>query len=230
MWLRCLAMWVVMAGWLGTARAEPTHPGVWAATFVQAPVGDGYPRLTFWFDAHARRWDSAFLAILRPAVGVELTPWVALHGGYAFVPSWPATAEPHVEHRVWEQALFSGKVGTGAGLQGRLRFEQRFPGWSEGVGLRLRALGRVGLTPTPWGGYGLAVNDEVFLGFNQTDWGNVSGFDQNRAFAGVILPMGAGRTEVGYMNLAQNVGGKLVDSHLVQVNVVLNARIPLHDE
>jgi hypothetical protein len=212
------------------SAAEPTHPGVWAATFIQAPFGDKFPRLALWFDAHARRWDSGFLAILRPGIGVDLSKTVSLHGGYAFVPSFPATAAPHIEHRIWEQALFSGKASKAVGLQGRLRFEQRFPGWDTGVGLRVRALGRVGLTPEGWKGWGFAVNDEVFFGFNETSWGNVAGFDQNRAFAGLILPLAnGGRTEIGYMNLAQNVGGALIDSHIVQVNVAFNAKIQLTD-
>lgn len=49
--------------------------------------------------------------------------------------------------------------------------------------------------------FGLLLWNETFLTFNDTDWGQRSGFDQNRALVGgYFQPHARLRLEAGYMN------------------------------
>ncbi len=49
------------------------------------------------------------------------------------------------------------------------------------------------------------LSDELFLNFNNTDWGARSGIDQNRAFLGLSYKIDASATlELGYLNQAVN--------------------------
>lgn len=47
---------------------------------------------------------------------------------------------------------------------------------------------------------GLVVWDELFLGLNSVAWGPAAGYDQNRSFAGLAVPIGgSARVEPGYL-------------------------------
>ena len=84
----------------------------------------------------------------------------------------------------------------------RSRFEQRFSGAGDDVGFRLREFARVGWSWREDGKFGLVLWDEVFLGFNETDWGAPSGLDQNRLFLGWYVKTEPNlRLEMGYLSL-----------------------------
>jgi hypothetical protein len=152
-------------------------------------------------------------------LGYDLTRGVAVFAGYAWVPSIGAATDDELvqEHRVWEQALLQRSVET-VKVAFRPRLEQRF--LTGEVGHRLRLWGRV---EVPLGEpVSLVVTDEVFLGFNDTDWGAVAGFDQNRLFVGPALPIeGVGRVEFGYMNTLLHRDDD-TDLHIVSANLFVN--------
>ena len=47
----------------------------------------------------------------------------------------------------------------------------------------------------------MVIWDEVFFGLNDTDWGQNSGFDQNRFYVGPAYRLSKNwRVEIGYLN------------------------------
>ena len=208
--------------WLAMALAAPQtqDAGVWTSLNLAAPLHDGRdagPRL--WLDMHGRRTDASFLAIIRPGVGVDLTRGVAVFAGYAWVPSIGSATDDTLaqEHRVWEQALLQRSVES-VKFAFRPRLEQRFV--TGEVGHRLRLWGRAEVPLSE--AVSFVVTDEVFVGVNDTEWGAVAGFDQNRLFVGPALPIeGVGRVEFGYMNtlLHRDVD---TDVHIVSATLFIN--------
>lgn len=128
--------------------------------------------------------------IVRPGLGFQLAPPLSLWAGYA----WVATSYPRsvVEHRWWQQLLWTTAV-AGA----RVRVEEQF--FPDGAQMRLRGLlrGVISTALMP-----IVVSNEVFVIPAVWQRPVVPGYDQNRAFLGVLVPMGRGiRAEVGYMNV-----------------------------
>lgn len=189
---------------------------VWNAAFVQAR--NGPTGLTGWLDLHMRRRESSTLAIIRPAIGWTFSPALAVHAGYAFVPSITDEGGNGREHRSWQQVIYNHAAGA-AKLQGRARFEQRFGSW-DGVGYRIRLLARAQYQPMPDVSFQLVVTDEVFLGLNDVDMGPKSGYDQNRLFLGVgtDTKLKGVRVEGGYMNIHLRGDAPLV--HALAVNLI----------
>lgn len=73
-----------------------------------------------------------------------------------------------------------------------------------------------------WPSLSAIVWDEVFLNFNDTDWGAQSGFDQNRGFLGLgYVVTRRLRIEMGYLN--QYIDGATVDrlNHVFSTTVAL---------
>lgn len=185
------------------ARPDPARDfAVWAGVISTVDLGREAPSASLWLDTHLRRGDAGTLFILRPAVGLRATSWLTLHAGYAWIPFFDdANATRRDEHRIWQQAIVAGDVGRGVSLQSRTRNEQRF-GPGDGVGHRLRQFVRLGWTR---GAVGVVVWDELFLGFNTTEWGAQRGYDQNRLFVGASIAIGASsRLEVGYLAVHLN--------------------------
>jgi len=176
---------------------------IWTATFFTGQLFSDTPTPIFWFDAHARRSEVGTVAILRPGVGVALTPWASLWLGYAWTPTWvDATGGLLDEHRIWEQLTLDFRRVPGLLLQSRTRLEQRFRPDSSGTSHRFREFVRVNYRPTQRLPIGIAFFDEVFLGIRGAGWAR-QGFDQNRAFLGLaIFALEAlFRVEVGYLNV-----------------------------
>lgn len=207
--------------------AETTQDlAVWSSVNGQVDLHEGRdtgPRL--WTDLHFRRTDAWFVGIARPALGYDLAKGVAVYAGYAWVP-WIGEATDDAlqhEHRAWQQALLSRKAGS-VQLGLRPRLEQRFVGGQPGTGHRLRVWGRAAAPVSK--PVSLVVTDEVFVGFNATDWvvgSNVAGFDQNRLFLGAALPVAeVGRVEVGYLDtfVLRSTGNTLL--HTFSTNLFLN--------
>lgn len=151
--------------------------------------------------------------LLRGGLDYHWSEALRLTAGYAFVQTWPYGQYPvkHAfpEHRIWEQALVTGKLGD-ATLQHRYRLEQRFIGDAatgrfEGGRYenRLRYMARLNI---PLSGETIddgelyaALYDEVFINFGEEVKYNI--FDQNRAYGALGYQIGpVGRVEIGYMN------------------------------
>lgn len=211
----------------GAARAQ-TGPDftsqyqTWLALNYQGPVAG---RFSVTGDVQFRAWDDFSLQALlaRGALMVRVADGLQVGLGYLWQPAWRKHGfEDFVdEHRLFEVLQYQyAHPGTGFVLQLRTRFEQRFrhPEGDVELGLRARQLVRGSYPLTTDRRLTAVVWDEVFV--NLTDSGHeptlpdgamtqvytpqwqFSGFDQNRAFAGVgyqLVPAVL-RAELGYMN------------------------------
>lgn len=184
------------------AQEVAHEPQTWLALFSQGPlVGQ---KLVLWFDAHARfgfapESNPANTALLiRPGVGYRLREDMTIYLGYLWAPVWRSGQLTLNEHRVWQQYTWDLAFDSGAKMQLRSRLEERF---AQGdVGLRFRQLVRA-QTPPLVEKFILVAWDEVFLAFNNTRFGQLAGFDQNRLFLGVGRSLwGKFRLEAGYFN------------------------------
>lgn len=181
------------------AQADDTQ--AWSSVVVQSTPAAG-EKLLLSFDAHARWRDDASelgVTILRPAIGWRLNPKVDLWAGYAHVTLDTGSADI-TEHRLWQQVSFQAGEVLGGQLTSRTRLEQRERENADGTGYRLRQLVRWSrpIDDTP---LSIVATNEVFAAFNDTDWGQRSGFDQNRAFIGLGVRLsGKARLEAGYLN------------------------------
>lgn len=204
----------------------------WFGLFTQGPI---VGRLYFQGDFHHRVYDdfSPYWSLVRPGVGVRVAPGMLVTLGYAWTPSWRAAGvslnERVDEHRVWEQWQYELPLPRiPVKLQLRARLEQRWrPASGDDLGHRLR--GMVRATIPLRGRWVLAVWDELFVTFNDTDWGQRAGFDQNRLFVGPgvwALP-GTLRVELGYLHQlirrAAHPNGDL-SNHAVALNTYLSWR------
>lgn len=204
-----MRLWLVVAvaGWLGVPHSAcgqglAHSRQAWAGLFAQGPVSGN---LLLQSDVHYRVFDqgSPAAVIVRPGLGWLFAPGLTATLGYAYTPAWPAPGADAVgEHRAWQQGQLDRPVREGAlRVQVRSRLEQRArPAKGDDLGLRFRQFVRVTkplnerLALTAW--------DEVFVALNRTSWGQLTGLDQNRLFAGVavhVVPRVV-RVEVGYFN------------------------------
>lgn len=190
---------MVVGLWALCAHAQVQDIAAWTAVLA-SPEISGRTRL--WLDVHARRDAAAFLSIVRPGVGLQLTDQVSAWVGGAWIPTLPDDGALSSELRIWEQAIVNVQLGSEVGLSSRTRLEQRISGGGGALGWRIREFVRLSIEPSTSDGPRLALWDEVFLGLNDTDWGAVAGFDQNRLFVGVGLPVAhGGRVELGVVNV-----------------------------
>jgi hypothetical protein len=190
--------WVVLAvlAMPSVARADNQF---FTAAFIQARSGP--TGLTGWLDLHARRRADSTLAIIRPAIGWTFSPALAIHAGYAYVPTLTdAGANPH-EQRTWQQVILGHTIGA-TRLQARGRLEQRF-GAGDDVQHLLRMLARGQWQPNADLALQLVVWDELFVGINDADWGPLAGYDQNRLFMGLGTDskIKGVRVEAGYQSV-----------------------------
>lgn len=182
---------------------------LWTALFVNGPAAEN-SRLLVWFDGHARFADDASdlgVSILRPGLGWRVSDRLDLWAGYARVVSRRDGAPNIEENRIWQQATYPVAELFGGALAGRTRLEQRFRETGEDTGWRVRQFlrweRRFAGSPVS-----ALVSNELFVNFNDADWGQQSGFDQNRFFAGGAWRFSRkARFEGGYLNNYLNVAG-----------------------
>lgn len=179
----------------------------WSALFVSGPASKD-SRVLLWFDGHARFRDDAGdlgVSILRPGIGWRVNPDLDLWAGYARVISRPEAGADVEENRLWQQATYPIAPAFGGALAGRTRLEQRFRETGDDTGWRLRQFVRWESAARP---VSLVAWNELFVNFNDADWGQNAGFDQNRLFAGAAWrPNKSVRFEGGYLNNVLNLPG-----------------------
>ena len=212
---------------LRTANAETrTETQYWTAAFLTARLtGEkaADPGVSAWFDLHGRFGEDRTTLLVRPGLGYRFSGLVSAWAGYAWVPTWIDDAPAIQEHRVWEQGIVQGTEGI-LRYQIRPRFEQRFRQGQDDVGLRFRLFLRSNLRVTGELPLDVAIWDEAFFGLNETAWGQVSGFDQNRIFVGPAYTFGPARVEAGYLNV---VVRRLDGSWLIQHNPLVAVVVAL---
>lgn len=217
---------LVLLAWSATpAQAQDREEfQIWAANLGTASLSREAPSFVFWWDVHARRGDGGTTVLVRPGLGVDITPWLSVHGGYAWIPvHTDSTGASTNEHRIWEQVVLSHGFDFGLSLQSRTRFEQRFSDQGGDVQLRFRQFVRANWQPSPDVPLGIAFWDELFVGLTDTDWGPVAGMDQNRAFLGPFLKMAPwARLEAGYLFVYLDRGTADTYAHVLAVNLFVS--------
>ena len=173
----------------------------WNAIILNGAINEGSP-WQLWFDGHLRFKDDAHelgTSIFRPGLGYRVNQDLTLWLGYARITS--DVGDNNVdEDRIWQQATFPITHIMGQPLTGRTRLEQRLrPNGPGDTGHRLRQFVR---WATPLNDtWSWVVWDELFIGLNDSDWGQRSGFDQNRFYTGPAWQIDPQwRLEMGYMH------------------------------
>lgn len=139
--------------------------------------------------------------ILRGAIGWKISPALSVYQGYAHIQT-PGVREDVRENRSFQQISWTIGNPFGGELSSRTRLEQRWRSDGNDVGWRLREFIRY-KKPLKQGGNwpNALVYSEIFVAFNDTDWGARAGFDQIRNFIGLEIPVGGASTvEAGYLN------------------------------
>jgi len=158
--------------------------------FMQGRFGDDSTRFT--------------QGLIRSGVGYAFSEKVTAWLGYDWIPtSRPLALQPFNDHAIWQQLSLRDNYSFITVIS-RTRFEQHFfdiPGSSDAAYL-FRQMFKFSM-PMPFVSprVGFVVWNEIFANLNSTDAGTRSGFNQNRAFAGVSYPINKNQSlEVGYMN------------------------------
>lgn len=196
---------------------------LWAAFLLNGPVSDDNNFLV-WFDGHARFRDDASdlgVSIIRPGVGWRMNDTVSLWAGYARVISRSDTAPDVKENRIWQQATYNIGSVLGGSLAGRTRLEQRLLNTGDDTGWRARQFLRYS-RPFANDDYSFIAWNELFIAFNDTDWGARSGYDQSRTFVGAGWQMRDNlRFEGGYMlNHINRSNGPNATNHVLSISLV----------
>lgn len=202
------------------SRTAAAEAQIWTSFTGLARFGEqSGPAL--WLDVHDRRRSDSTLVIVRPAIGYAFSASLFAHLGYAYIPTIVDDGPNSTEQRIWQQVLGNHTFSDAMKAQGRLRFEQRW-GPGDGIGYRLRFMGRWQYQPSAELPLQLVIIDELFVGLNDTDWSAKQGFDQNRLFAGVgtDTKIKGLRVEVGYMNVYLHAQDRF--DNVVAANLILN--------
>ncbi|WP_404336820.1 DUF2490 domain-containing protein [Sphingomonas sp. MMS12-HWE2-04] len=116
--------------------------------------------------------------------------------GYRHVEDWDHGDVLPNEERLRQQVVFT----LGGGVMTRLRLEQRFNSRGGPVGVRIRPQLRYAL-PLAAKGPSLFVSHEDFFNFNDTGWGQRSGYERTRNAIGLSVPLSQHvTTDIGYLN------------------------------
>lgn len=221
---RPLPLGLSLGVWLcaSTALADTENTfQSWTALFAQGRTGAAQgPSPAYWLDLQVRRGSATTVLLARPGLGYMFDARFSVWAGYLFAPTFVDDGEDRYEHRAWEQFMAVFKPGDSTWTL-RTRAEQRFVVDAEDVGYRFRQLVRLqqALTPT----VAAVLWDEVFLAANDTDFGQLAGFDQNRAFVGPAwLPESGVRLEAGYLSVVQRRRDVTTLVHALSVNAFLS--------
>jgi hypothetical protein len=183
-----------VGAWLGATATGKLPPslnnerGSWRlSTDIQMRFGDNASRFS--------------QGVLRSGVGYAARRGWTFWAGYAYIRTEaPYATVLTTEHRIWEQASWSGEVRSAA-LSSRTRLEQRFVSTGRETGWRLREQVKAVRPLGSQSIWSLVASDEYGWNLNSTDYGATAGPDRNRVFIGTGVKLS--RTiliEVGYLN------------------------------
>lgn len=186
-----------------SASAETVHDEQIWANFTAMGALRG--NIVYFAEAQPRWGDGAGrldTVILRPAVGVKLSPNMTLYQGYARVVTPRNNRTDLKEDRSFQQLTWVMGKPWGGEFSTRTRLEQRWRSDGDDLGWRARGMARLEVPIEPGSKIAALGYSEVFMAFNDTDWGARSGFDQLRTFVGAEIGVGGGKStvEAGYLN------------------------------
>lgn len=216
------------------ATAQTQFNG-WVASFNTIKTGK---KTSIHADAQLRSTDAIQqiqTVLLRTGLNYQVNKKIIFTAGYAFISNKKIVGDlagHKAEHRLWEQVIVSHNIKK-LTTSHRGRIEQRFIGKTKVLGNtlsdgptyanRFRYFIRnvLPLTKGPVfkKGVFVAIQNEVFLNFGNTETVNGKTFDQNRFYLATGYRLN-GKTdlEIGYMNQYVNGRGhQFSNNHIIQL-------------
>lgn len=183
------------------AFAQQEDSQVWG-TLAAKTMLDSRTELSF--EVIGRGGDAAnglYEVELGGMLGRSIGHGIKIAAGYVRVPGYRNGNVTNIEDRLRQQiGADFGKLARGA-LTGRIRLEERFRNTGTDMGLRLRPLLRWTLPVAPGAKTKFVLQHESFITLNSTDWGQKSGYERMRNFAGITVPLAPKLdAEIGYLN------------------------------
>jgi len=189
------------------AAGDVVDAGSWLQVVGEGslkPLDASLSNVRVWLEGQSRwddDWNHWYQGMLRAAVGYSLSDRATVWAGYTWLPTQQLGKASVQQQDVWPAFRYVLPTDFGT-LTLRTMVEANFlPGNNGDVRFRPRQMIRF-LHPLAFEPrLSLIVWDEVFVRINSTPAGGQSGFDQNRAFAGLGWTFSQNvRTELGYMN------------------------------
>ena len=217
---------LVLAVAIGQASlAADDAGGAWAILSAADHFGtdDEPSRWRYAFDTQYRYFDRAdglTTVLIRPSIGYELRPGLAVFAGYGYFESELADGSTRHENRVFEQLSWSALRREWGTLSLRTRLAQRYIEGGDDVGLWVRQMIRLDVPVGVSRDHRFVLSLEPFFNLRNTDWVAESGFLQNRSFVGLNFRAAKKlRIEAGYMNLyVRRSSAENLANHLLVVN------------
>ncbi|KAF1716039.1 hypothetical protein CSC74_12815 [Pseudoxanthomonas yeongjuensis] len=204
------------------AWARDEDQQLWLKSAVSVGLGD---RTKLDFDVESRfSNDSNGLdeVELGGMVTYAVAKGVTLGGGYVRSIDYLHGDVSRTEDRLRAHFGVSGTIGP-ARLSGRVRLEHRQRSDGDDAGFRLRP--QIKATLPVGGPFSLVASHESFILLNDTDWGQRTGYQRMRNFAGVTWrASGRWSVEAGYMNqydFGRNRASNEM-THALSVSAMLN--------
>lgn len=136
-----------------------------------------------------------------PHIGYKLSKNATIWAGYNYNNTYRGPLPTIHENRIREQLNLSLGTVAGGALGARTLLEQRFRNTGNDTGWRLRQQIKWTRPFRKGGKTALVLWHDSFISFNDTDWGQVSGYNRMRNFIGVGVPLAKPlKAEIGYLN------------------------------
>ncbi|GAB6142067.1 hypothetical protein JCM14076_27960 [Methylosoma difficile] len=179
-----------------------------------------------WLEGQSRfnnDFDHWYQGMVRTAVGYSLSDRATIWAGYTWLPTQNIGKDLVSQQDVWPAFRYVMPTSMGT-LSFRTMVESNFIQGSE-VRVRPRQMIKLIHPLDVEPRLSLIAWDEFFVRINSTQYGGQSGFDQNRAFAGLGWTFNKSvRGELGYMNqyLDDNTHNNNTMRHLLMASVFVN--------
>lgn len=230
-----ISLLLALSTMIASASADELNEdsGAWMQAVAEGSMEFIDPSLKkgrIWMEGQTRfdgNWDHWYQGMVRTAVGYSLSDRATLWAGYTWLPTQNIGKNYIAQQDIWPafRYVLPTEVGT---FTFRTMWETNF---LRGDQLRERPRQMIKfMHPFEFEPrLSLIAWDEAFYRVNTTTWGGKSGFDQNRAFAGLGWTFNKNvRTELGYMNQyldsVSATTGKtsLTMHHLAMASVFIN--------
>jgi hypothetical protein len=229
---------LLVLAWAGLAFASAApadeltqDAGSWVQVLAEGSlkfIDPSWEKGRLWLEGQSRwddDWNHWYQGALRIAAGYSLSEHATIWAGYTYVPT-QNVGKPSVQQQdAWPAFRYVLPTDFGV-LTYRAMFEANFLPGNQGVArFKNRQLFRILYALPAEPRLSLIGWDEVIVRINSMPTGGQSGFDQNRAFAGMgwtFSPMF--RTEFGYLNQylddAKHVNNTM--HHLIMGSLIIN--------
>ena len=201
--------------------------GLWLMLMMDGPIGSRQQepgRFRWWLDVQPRFVGDVSgmqQGLFRPGIGYVLGAQTTAWLGYARIRTKSENGSVRSEDRIWQQLWWKPRIGS-VDFQSRTRLEQRFLDTGSGAGWRFRQFFKASWDFPGQSRFGLAAYEEAFVDLNDTNWGQRSGFSQNRVFVGLGLKLGdqkRSKLELGYLNQYLSRPGSDRMRHILSANL-----------